>query len=109
MKRGDKTMKNQEYTPGPWAVELSPISGPARIIAPNGCGQGCPCEVAEKVMPDDARLISAAPELAEALSLVEGMLDAFPGFDSRAVPFTDKATGNIGQVVRAALAKAGLL
>lgn len=103
-------MKNQEYTPGPWAVELSPISGPARVIAPNGCGQDCPCEVAAEVMPEDARLIAAAPELAEALA----RLDALNGtgwevgraYISRA--FVDEFRAARTQA-RAALAKAGLL
>lgn len=103
-------MKNQEYTPGPWAVELSPISGPARVIAPNGCGQDCPCEVAAEVMPDDARLIAAAPELAEALKALD--IAASVGAQAlraaglpTAASFVEQTSGQ----ARAALAKAGLL
>ena len=44
--------------------------------------------------------------LREALQLVEGMLDNFPGFDSRAFPFATGQVGNIGQEVRAALRQA---
>ena len=61
-----------KHTPGPWIAEFRGVGEddlvPARIIAPNGCGTGCRCEVAAEVMPEDARLIAAAPALAEALA-----------------------------------------
>ena len=105
-------MKNQ-HTPGPWHIsDTGNHNGCQLVYGLDGrlvadAGRILRRAVAEEEA--NARLIAAAPDLAEALALVEGMLDAFPGFDSSAVPFTDKATGNIGQVIRAALAKAGLL
>jgi len=74
-------------------------------------------DVALCAKPDDADLIVKAVNdydrlrrdnavLREALQLVEGMLDNFPGFDSRAFPFATGQVGNIGQEVRAALKQA---
>ena len=98
-------MTNQ-HTPGPWVAEM-PTEGmsyyqPARVVAPNGCGDGCPCEVAGAVMPEDARLIAAAPELAEALA---ACLPDLKHYAATHGPGPDRRL----EAALSALAKAGLL
>lgn len=113
-----------KHTPGPWKVSQvvpnSELPKGKRKTGYSGSigyvwtdrpypGGVCLAEVRGHYVGEEeanARLIAAAPDLLAALEAVNGMLDNFPGFDSRAVPFTDKATGNIGQVVRAAIARA---
>jgi hypothetical protein len=91
-----------KHTPGPWITEIAGSDSPARVLAPNGCGQGCPCEVAGSVMPEDARLIAAAPDLAELLIL------ALPAVEE-AEQFNKPHGPKLSTRIRAAVAKAGVL
>lgn len=97
-------MSKGKHTPLPWGQDgLDPDS----IIGPDGKIIAVTGLFAHEL--DAAFIVRACNvhyELVEALEMAQDMLDAFPGFDSRAVPFTDQPTGNIGQVVRAAIAKA---
>lgn len=102
------------YTPAPWIVELSPISGPARVIAPDGCGTGCPCEIVGEAMPEDARLIAAAPDLVEALAELLRIADEYSDSMRKigrghSELGSDSPSHSASGMARAALAKAGVL
>lgn len=96
-------MGNTKHTPGPWRLTAIPagnsatimVSGSAGYDLVDATGNDAPTNMA------DARLIAAAPELAEALL---GLLADAIGCDLQEGP-------NAGSVIaaRAALAKAGLL
>ena len=89
-----------EHTPGPWEAQppLNPNDDYADISGPEHIGlaavvwniDGKPDEVCQA----NARLISAAPELLEALEIVEPVIDAMT------------ASVEPGRMIRAAISKA---
>jgi len=80
-----------KHTPGPWRIDIEetwPADAPCFITAYSG---GPLCMVDNR---EDARLIAAAPELLEALEVVEPVIDAMT------------ASVEPGRMIRAAIAKA---
>jgi hypothetical protein len=62
-----KKMKNT-HTPGPWATFKNPHLTSDRLDIASAQGTYSPCHIASDALPADAQLISAAPELLDALS-----------------------------------------
>ena len=99
-------MSDTPWTPGPWGIDLdfcvysgSPEAGHRRDVA-DVCGG--------KDMPANARLIAAAPDMAEALEwyadqMCEGFCDDFQSAGTYHPDMDDKCAGC---KARAALAKA---
>lgn len=57
-------MKNQRHTPGPWEVKISETKRSFNVIKRNG---GLYKKVAQGLFEQNAKLISTAPEMLEAL------------------------------------------
>lgn len=64
-----------KHTPGPWTVHQEVPGAPCRILGPTEHGRG---SIASCLEPANAKLIAAAPALADALeALVRPQLEAF--------------------------------
>jgi hypothetical protein len=83
------------HTPGPWIVSEYMDDGRLGVLSPQN---EILCAVSTGLREPDAKLIAAAPEMAEALQRALNWLASYPG---------GNAEGAYNEV-RAALAKAGL-
>lgn len=89
-----------KHTPGPWRLTDDPV----RRVIKGGTPERTVCIIEDWTTEPDAKLIAAAPDMADALGEMTAMLDACTASDINVVGldhFIDRA--------REALAKAGML